>query len=156
MPASLRLEIFPSDMERCLAFYVSALQFHLRQRKGNYAFVGRDNIFIGIIEVPNPDTLEEKGAYRRPEKGVEIVFEVDDLVAERDRIIDAGLKIEADIKLQEWGLEDFRISDPDGYCEYHPDHFLSHMMRCRHASAYVVRWSGPACFTQIAPSVSRS
>lgn len=117
MPASVRFEIFPSDLERSLAFYMDTLQFTMRKRKENYAFIGRDNIFIGMIGVPSDETREEKEAYRRPHKGLEIVFEVDDLAVERNRIVQTGYKLDADITKQEWGLSDFRCLDPDGYCE---------------------------------------
>ena len=115
MPASLRIEVFPSDMKRFLDFYVGILQFNIRKQEGTYVFVQRDDIFIGAIEVSNNDTLPEKERYRRPTKGIEIVFEVDNLVAERDRILSQGWKLVDDIKKQEWGLEDFRLVDPDGY-----------------------------------------
>ena len=115
MTASMRIEIFPSSMKRFLDFYVGVLHFSVRKHEGTYAFISRDNIFIGAIEVPNTDSLVEKEAYRRPPNGIELVFEVDDLVAERHRVIAHGWKLEDDIKLQDWGLEDFRLVDPDGY-----------------------------------------
>ena len=115
MPASLRLELFPSDMKRFVEFYVDILGFVIRKQEGTYIFVQRDEIFIGAIEVPNNDSLTEKESYRRPTKGVELVFEVDDLVAERDAIVEHGWQLTDDIKMQEWGLEDFRLVDPDGY-----------------------------------------
>lgn len=105
-------------MERCLAFYIDTLQFTMRNRKENYAFIGRDNIFLAAIEIPSQETLEEKSSYRRPTKGLEIVLEVDDLVAERDRIVQNGYMLEDDIRLQDWGLQDFRLVDPDGYCKF--------------------------------------
>jgi hypothetical protein len=46
---------------------------------------------------------------------VEIVVEVDYLHAERDRIRLAGWPIEEDIMRRPWGLQDFRVLDPDGY-----------------------------------------
>lgn len=115
MPASLRLEIFPKSMAAFLDFYTKVLQFEIRKHQGTYAFLKRDNIYIGAIESPTADSSSDRESYRRPVKGVEIVFEVDDLVAERDRIVGQEWKIEEDIKLQEWGLEDFRLVDPDGY-----------------------------------------
>jgi lactoylglutathione lyase len=120
MPASLRLEIFPAEMRRCLDFYIGVLDFQMRLEKDNYAFINRGDIFIAAIAVPTDETLQEKAAYRRPPKGLELVFEVDDLVAERDRIVAHGVRLEDDIKKQEWGLEDFRLLDPDGYCEFCP------------------------------------
>jgi lactoylglutathione lyase len=115
MPASLRIEIFPSDLQRMIDFYSSILGFTLIKHQGEYAYLRRDAIFIGAIEVPSSETLEEKARYRQPNKGIEIVIEVDDLESERDSIVDKGWKLDADIHSQPWGLRDFRLVDPDGY-----------------------------------------
>lgn len=115
MPASLRIEIFPSDLQRTIDFYSSILGFTLIKHKDGYAYLRRDAIFIGAIEVPSSETIEEKASYRQPNKGIEIVIEVDDLESERDSIVDKGWKLDADIHSQPWGLRDFRLVDPDGY-----------------------------------------
>ncbi|OAL33938.1 hypothetical protein AYO20_06773 [Fonsecaea nubica] len=115
MPASLRIEIFPSDLQRMIDFYSTILNFVLIKRNGDYAYLGRDNIFIGAIETGSTETLEEKASHRRPMKGIEIVVEVDDLEKERDFIVTQGWKLDADIQLQDWDLKDFRLTDPDGY-----------------------------------------
>ena len=80
--------------------------------------MNRDDIFIGAIEVPNNDSFSDKQAYRSPMKGTEIVFEVDDLEAERDNVVAKGVVLDADIHMQEWGLRDFRLT---GEC---PTRFL--------------------------------
>jgi uncharacterized glyoxalase superfamily protein PhnB len=46
---------------------------------------------------------------------VEIVLEVDDLAAERDRVSRAGWPVADEVALQPWGLRDFRLVDPSGY-----------------------------------------
>jgi lactoylglutathione lyase len=115
MPASMRIEIFPSDIQRCIDFYVDILQFKIRKHEGTYLFIQRGEIFIGAVEAPSSETAAAKAAYRKPTKGLEIVFEVDNLEAERDRILEKGWILDADIQMQEWGLRDFRLFDPDGY-----------------------------------------
>ena len=115
MPASLRIEIFPADLPLCIDFYCKVLRFTLIKRNENYAYLQRDNIFIGAIGAPSDDTMEEKSRYRQPHRGVEIVFEVDDLEGERDCIVGKGWKLDADIQVQPWGLKDFRLVDLDGY-----------------------------------------
>lgn len=111
----MRIELFPSSLDVFLDFYTQVLNFTLLQRKGTYAYLKRDAIHIGAIESPTADALADRISYRQPNKGVEIVFEVDDLVAERDRIVAAGHMLDENIARQEWGLEDFRLTDPDGY-----------------------------------------
>jgi lactoylglutathione lyase len=114
MPASLRIEIFPSDLQAFIDFYSNVLKFKLIKQVDDYAYLQRDNIFIGAVETASADTVEEREKYRQPNKGVEIVFEVDDLEAQRDHV--AGQwRLHKDIELQPWGLRDFRIIDPDGY-----------------------------------------
>lgn len=115
MPASLRIEIFPSDLQRMIDFYSQVLRFKLIKHEGEYAYLQRDSIFIGAIETKSSESLEQKQSYRRPNKGVEIVFEVDELEQERDFIVGKGAKLDADIASQPWGLKDFRLVDPDGY-----------------------------------------
>jgi uncharacterized glyoxalase superfamily protein PhnB len=43
---------------------------------------------------------------------VELVLEVDDVVAERDQITAAGWPITEDLRDRPWGLRDFRVLDP--------------------------------------------
>lgn len=40
---------------------------------------------------------------------------VDDVGAERDRVVSAGFTLADDLADQAWGLTDFRLTDPDGY-----------------------------------------
>lgn len=115
MPASLRIEIFPSDLTRMIHFYTNVLQFSLVKHEGTYAYLQRDNIFIGAVETGSEESREDKERYRRPMKGIEIVMEVDDLEKERHFVVNKGWTLDEDIQLQSWGLKDFRIIDPDGY-----------------------------------------
>jgi lactoylglutathione lyase len=117
MPANVRFEVFPADLERCITFYTRVLCFTLVQRKGGYAYFQRDSIFIGADQsnFELGDLQRADRSSRKPPTGVEIVIEVDDLVAERNRVVEEGWTLDADIKLQEWGLKDFRIMDPDGF-----------------------------------------
>jgi lactoylglutathione lyase len=118
MPTSVRFEVFPADLEICIAFYTDVLRFTLLQRKDGYAYFQRDRIFIGAADQSNfewADVQRVDRSSRKPPTGVEIVIEVDDLEAERDWVVRKGWTLDADIKLQSWGLRDFRIMDPDGF-----------------------------------------
>ena len=114
MPTRLRLEIFPADLNATVRFYVDLLGFSLAtDRRADalpYLALQRDDVRIGAAVVPGGNP-----AHRRPPTGVEIVLEVDYLHAERDRIRLAGWPIEEDIVRRPWGLQDFRVLDPDGY-----------------------------------------
>lgn len=111
----MRIEIFPSNLQRFIDFYSTVLRFTLIKHVDDYAYLQRDDIFIGAIETGSTESLEQKESYRRLKKGVEIVIEVDDLEQERIFIVAQGGKIDEDVQLQPWGLKDFRLVDPDGY-----------------------------------------
>ena len=114
MPTSLRLEIFPADLNATVRFYVDLLGFALvTDRRADplpYLDLQRDAVQIGAVAVPGGAK-----AHRQPPTGVEIVLEVDYLHAERDRLRHAGWPIVEDIMRRPWGLQDFRVLDPDGY-----------------------------------------
>jgi catechol 2,3-dioxygenase-like lactoylglutathione lyase family enzyme len=114
VPTSLRLEIFPTDLNATVRFYVDLLGFSLaadrRSDQLPYLALQRDDVHIGAVAIPGGHP-----AHRRPPTGVEIVIEVDYLHVERDRIRLAGWPIEEDIMRRPWGLQDFRVLDPDGY-----------------------------------------
>lgn len=112
MPARLRIEVFPSDLNRCIAFYTQVLRFTKIRQEADYADLRRDSVSIGAVQKTDPGIKPE---YRRWPTGVEIVIEVDDLVEEREMVLEAGWRLDDDIEMQEWGLRDFRILDPDGY-----------------------------------------
>ena len=115
MGARLRCEIFPSDVDRTLRFYVDVLAFDVvrdeRQADPPYLAMRRADVHLGAVGRPpvaEPDT-------RRPPTGVELVLEVDDVDAEHVRISATGWPITEDLTLRPWGLWDFRLLDPDGY-----------------------------------------
>lgn len=121
MPA----EIFPSDLQRCIDFYTRILRFELARHEpeDGYAYFVRDAVRIGAAV---KDTDEYPDAAKDPQARfllrnwltcAELVLEVDDLEAERAHVVGVASDAAAitDIVLQEWGLRDFRLRDPDGY-----------------------------------------
>lgn len=111
MGATLRIEIFPADVEASLAFY-AALGFEVVGRKEGppYASIARDDVRIGMVQAP-----AQPAEHRAVPIGTEVVIAVDDIRAERDRIVAAGIELAEDLQDREWGLTDFRVHDPDGY-----------------------------------------
>ncbi|GAA8850548.1 hypothetical protein DUHN55_34370 [Helicobacter pylori] len=54
--------------------------------------------------------------HRHVPSGTEIVLVVvDDVQAERDRLVAAGIDLADDLTDRPWGLTDVRVQDPDGY-----------------------------------------
>ena len=112
---TLRFETFPDDLDVTVDFYTRVLRFRLTTDRRNepnaYVSLQRGGVRIGAARRVVPDVR----AARLPPAGVELVLEVDDVVAERDRVIAAGWPLSEDLQDRPWGLKDFRILDPAGY-----------------------------------------
>jgi lactoylglutathione lyase len=114
MDLTLRFEIFTADLDATVDFYQRVLGFQLtddRRDQDDYVALRRGAVRVGAVREAVPD----EPAARRPPTGVELVLEVDDVAAERDRVGAAGWPLDDDLRDQSWGLRDFRILDPDGY-----------------------------------------
>jgi lactoylglutathione lyase len=112
MQPTLRLEIFPADLDRTVAFY-ERLGFELvRLDDGppRYAALRLGDVRVGAAEAPAVDPTR-----RAYPAGTEIVIEVDDLDELRERVVSAGIDLVEDVQERPWGLTDFRLTDPDGY-----------------------------------------
>jgi lactoylglutathione lyase len=112
----LRIELFPSDIDASIRFWTGVMGFEVvrddRRAAPPYAHLARGEVRVGLLE----DTASAgNDPRRRPPDGVEVVLEVDDVVAERDRVVTAGWRLDADLTERPWGLTDFRLLDPDGY-----------------------------------------
>lgn len=113
MDMALRCEIFPADLDVTIGFYQRVLGFQLTddRRAEDYVSLRRGAVQVGAVKAMLPNA----SAARRPPAGLELVLEVDDVAAERDRVVAAGWPLDDDLRDQSWGLRDFRILDPDGY-----------------------------------------
>jgi lactoylglutathione lyase len=112
---TLRFEIFPDDLDVTVDFYMRVLRFRLtadrRDQQDEYVSLQRGSVSVGAVRRVVPDVR----AARLPPAGAELVLEVDDVVAERDRVTAAGWPLVEDLQDRPWGLKDFRILDPAGY-----------------------------------------
>jgi lactoylglutathione lyase len=112
---SVRFELFPTDLDRFVDFYVRVLRFDIaadrRREPQPYVYLKRGEVRIGAVRAW--EEIDPRA--RSLPHGVEIVIEVDDLVAERNAIVMAGQALDEDIVERAWGLADFRVFDPDGY-----------------------------------------
>jgi lactoylglutathione lyase len=112
---TLRCEIFPADLDATVDFYVRVLGFAVlkdqRDERAAYVYLGRGAVRVGALR----RRADEPRGAERPPTGIELVLEVDDVRAERDRVATAGWPVDDDLQARPWGLTDFRILDPDGY-----------------------------------------
>ena len=112
---SLRFEIFTADLDGVVAFYTHVLAFSLvrdeRAAAVGYVAFERDAVRIGAAHRAEPVDPPA----RRPPTGVELVLEVDDVVAEHARVVARGWPVEEPLQQRPWGSTDFRVLDPGGH-----------------------------------------
>jgi lactoylglutathione lyase len=119
----LRLELFVSDMRASVAFYTETLGFRVARTDPDYVSIRNGSVVLGLGPVAKlPETGVGPGFTRQRLRadrgaGVEIVLElgdVDELGALYQRCQTRGVVVGA-LREQAWGLQDFRVIDPDGY-----------------------------------------
>ncbi len=107
---TLRFEIFPDDLDVIVDFCTRVLLFRLtadqRGEPSAYVSLQRGDVRIGAARRAVPDAR----AARLPPAGVELVLEVDDVIAERDRVIAAGWPLTEDPQDRPLGPEG--LQDP--------------------------------------------
>lgn len=113
-------ELFVSDLGQSVRFYERVLGFtvkHASKTKPNYyVTIVNGSVRIGLAAfelLPEQHYFCESPAGRRG-VGVEIVLEVDDLAGYARRALLANAIFEP-LQSRPWGLQDFRVVDPDGY-----------------------------------------
>ncbi|MBM7601489.1 putative enzyme related to lactoylglutathione lyase [Virgibacillus halotolerans] len=114
----LRLELFVGDIEKSMNFYSNVLGFNLpKDTNKSYISVRNGDVVLGLGEMEN---LSEKHPLKTSNGqqiglGVEIVLEVEDVKKAYNKVVAKEYPIQAELTKRPWGLEDFRIVDPDGY-----------------------------------------
>jgi catechol 2,3-dioxygenase-like lactoylglutathione lyase family enzyme len=99
-------QLFVTDIERALGWYVAALGFRIVFRTGEpafYAQVARDAAVLNLRHVdamPPPLPIEE------PLAAAILVDDIDGFVA--------GCAVAGPIREQPWGARDCLVTDPDG------------------------------------------
>jgi lactoylglutathione lyase len=117
------MELFVNDVDVSIGFYEGLLGFRLVRRTDSYASLCRGLVVLGLGPVSKlPEHGTGRGFTRQKLNdvkgvGVEIVLELDDpnqVSALYERCRSSRWAVEP-LQLRSWGLQDFRISDPDGY-----------------------------------------
>jgi len=115
MSGGLRIELFVADLDAFVRFYTGVLGFDVvtdqRVEQQPYVFLRLGEARIGAV----PSWEEVSPDVRHTPRGPEIVLEVDDLAAARDRVRESGWPVAEDLRERPWGLTDFRLHDPDGH-----------------------------------------
>ena len=119
----LRMELFVEDLDISVRFYCDVLGFQVDRRADDYVSLRRGTVVLGLGPVAKlPEQAAGQGFTRqrlaRDEgAGVEIVLELDDLNELRALYEHCRPRavISEELRLRPWGLQDFRLADPDGY-----------------------------------------
>jgi RimJ/RimL family protein N-acetyltransferase/catechol 2,3-dioxygenase-like lactoylglutathione lyase family enzyme len=113
--ATLRVELFPADVDASVAFY-EALGFEVRGRQGSYASLSFGDVRLGLARATDlAGSRPIDPGCRSVPAGAEMVVEVRDVRALRDTVAARGIPLAEDVQQRPWGLTDFRVHDPDGY-----------------------------------------
>jgi lactoylglutathione lyase len=115
--AESKFELATTDPIRDTAFYAK-LGFKV-VAKTSYGYVTLQSgpVVIALSPVAGTDSRDTASfsKYRRPPVGVEIVlYTTANLEAMHARLTSQGLQ-PTEIRLQPWGVRDFRLTDPGGY-----------------------------------------
>ena len=116
--ATLRLELFTSDLRASLQFYERVLGFEKEaERPGGYTPLakGTARIAVNLSSDLGEDHPVRPAAHEQAGRGVEIVLEVDDVEAMYQHVVSENWPRSAELRRQPWALTDFRVLDPDGY-----------------------------------------
>ncbi|OZU87123.1 hypothetical protein CIL03_18230 [Virgibacillus indicus] len=115
---NLRLELFVESLEKSVEFYSNVLEFNLPEEiNKSYVSISNGDVVLGLGEMKNlPESHPLKVSHEQQiGLGVEIVMEVDDVKEFYDKVVAIRYPIQTELTKRPWGLEDFRIIDPDGY-----------------------------------------
>ena len=116
--APLQVELFVSDIDASIDFYTRILGFRAGERQPDgYTPMSNGSVRISLNAHANltDDHPIYIAAGERPGRGVEFVLWVDDLQDIYVHVQTQGWPISGDLQRQPWGLDDFRLQDPDGY-----------------------------------------
>ncbi|MCP3765043.1 VOC family protein [Domibacillus sp. A3M-37] len=115
----LRLELFVENIEKSIEFYRDVLEFNVsKEADKDYVPVEHGDVILGLggmKNLPEQHPLKVNNHNQKNGLGIEIVLEVEDINAFYSKIVSKGYPIETGLSKKPWGLEDFRLMDPDGY-----------------------------------------
>ena len=108
------LILYASNLERSVAFYRDVIGLSFKFEESGYAeFATRDTKF-GLFERTRVKGLIGREATEGGPQG-EVLFLVDDVDAEAERLRRAGVRILAGPVDHPWGHRSVHLADPDGF-----------------------------------------
>ncbi len=107
-------EFFVRDVERSVAFYTERLGFTVLRKEPDFAVIalGQSHVLLAA----EAHTSREWLASGPRGVGLNTRIMVDDVDAVYQRAKAAGVPIVQEIASRSYGLRDFIVADPDGFC----------------------------------------
>ncbi|KAB2331733.1 MULTISPECIES: VOC family protein [Bacillaceae] len=115
---AFRIEFFVNDIEKSIFFYQNLLKLELSQQgEKSVSFISNESfLLLTSIEVLDDNHYFKKHNFAKMGGGVEFIIITDQVEEIYKNIKQKNPNsIESDLKLQTWGMLDFRVIDPDGY-----------------------------------------
>jgi catechol 2,3-dioxygenase-like lactoylglutathione lyase family enzyme len=109
-----KFELFVGDPGSSARFYAALGFAAVHRKEDGYTTLRNGEVVIALSPLPSWLPLRWLGFLRRPPLGTEIVLYPDRIEERHAELASAGYA-PGPIRLQPWGLRDFRITDPDGY-----------------------------------------
>ena len=115
---AFKVEFFVADLGASIDFYSRVLGFQVSEQQADgYTAMQNGPVMVALndhAQLPQ-DHPVHIAAQDRPGRGVEFVFYTDDLPALYAQVQEQGWPIASALEPRPWGVDDFRILDPDGY-----------------------------------------
>jgi lactoylglutathione lyase len=115
---AFRIEFFVNDIEKSVFFYQNLLKLELSQQgEKSVSFISDESfLLLTSIEALDDNHYFKKHNFAKMGGGVEFIIITDQVEEVYKNIKQKNPNsIESDLKLQAWGMLDFRVIDPDGY-----------------------------------------
>jgi catechol 2,3-dioxygenase-like lactoylglutathione lyase family enzyme len=115
---SFHVELFVANLDASIDFYTRVLGFTVDARHADgYTSIHHGPVSMALnlraaLAADHPIHIAEN---ERPGRGVEIVLYVDDVQKAYAEVQARGWPVSAELQRRPWGLDDFRLQDPDGY-----------------------------------------
>lgn len=104
---------FVSSIEKSVAFYRDVLGLQVRLEGDGYVEFTMDNVRFALFERAQLPELIGRAGGQPP--SAEIAFVVDDVDAEHERLVAAGVPVLSGPVDRPWGQRTVHVADPDGH-----------------------------------------
>ena len=112
--SSSAVSLTVDDVPASSKFLATHFGFVERMAADGFASLGRDDGALDVIFLRRGIEVLPESLRDRPAAGVIVVFVVDNLEAEQDRLRAEGVRITLPLREEPWGERLFMVEDPNG------------------------------------------